>query len=331
MEENMEIRYLAAIIDGDGDIGINKSNERRYRIILEVGNTSELLVHYLQKTYGGNAHGPYKSKHKNRKDRFLWKCSTKEAIKIIKQIEPYLIIKQEQATLALEAWEETFKWDYSRRKREIPKYAIDKREYYYRQMRLLNKMDEKVNNEEDDYDEFKNDSEDVNNEASLYYLAGIIDSKGTIKITRQGRYHQMGLIVSNTSEKLINYLQDNYEGRISGPHKNKIEGNKDIFVWQCNGKDAIKLIKKIKSYLIIKQKQAEVAIEAHKNAFKHSYRGDGANNKVPKSIIDKREHYYQQMKKLNQVGKPDDEEEIEITLKINKNTLKQWLKESDQL
>ena len=182
----------------------------------------------------------------------------------------------------------------------------------------------------------KADSIVINNIESLYYLAGIIDTEGTIKITRQGHYHQIGLVVDNTSEELINYLQYNYGGMTSGPHISKIEGNKDIFVWQCNGKGAIKIIKKIEPYLIIKQKQAELVIEAYKDAFEHSYRGGGPNNRVPVRIINKREEYYQQMKKLNQVGKVKDEEQdkdkdkdIEVTLKINKNTLKQWLEESE--
>lgn len=331
MKESIEILYLAAIIDGDGYIGINKSDERRYKIILEVGNTSKLLVYYLHENYGGNVHGPYKSK-KNRKDRFLWKCSTKEAIKLIKQIQPHLVIKQQQANLALEAWEDTFKWDYSRRGREIPKYAIDKRENYYQKMVFLNKIKKKVDNENCNYDECKNNDENISNEAPLYYLAGIIDSEGTIKITKQGRYHQMGLIVSNTSEELIDYLRENYGGRTSGPYKSKIEGNRDIFIWQCNGKDAIKLIKKIEPYLIVKQKQAELAIGAYKNAFKHSYRGGNTSNTVPKRIIDKREHYYQEMKKLNMRGKQPEEnnnEQVEITLKINKNTLRKWLEDDE--
>ena len=87
MKEDNEILYLAAVIDGDGTIEINKSDDRRYRIRLEVNITSRHLIHYLQENYGGNVHGPYISKQKTHKDHFLWECSTKEAIKIIKQIQ----------------------------------------------------------------------------------------------------------------------------------------------------------------------------------------------------------------------------------------------------
>lgn len=332
MKEDTEKQYLAAIVDGDGHIEINKSGKWKYRIRLGVTNTSEALMDYLQATYGGNVHGPHKSKHKNHKDRFIWLCSTKEAIKLIKQIEPYLVIKYEQADLAIEAWGDTFKWDYSRRKRKIPKFALDKREDYYQQMKKLNIVDKQVDNGDDDGDEYKDDNDNIGNEASLYYLAGIIDSEGTIRISKQERYHQIRLFVSNTSEELIDYLQDNYGCRKSGPYKSEIERNRNIFLWQCNGKYAIKLITDMKPYLIIKQKQAELAIVAYENAFKHSYRGGSADNRVPEYTINKREKYYHEMRKLNLVGKQEDEnEEVEITLKINKNTLKKWLMESEQL
>lgn len=130
--------WLAAMIDGEGTIGIYKYSKHSYLVRLQVSNTSEELIDYLKEKYNRNKHGPYKQKEERRKDVFEWKCHSKEAIRLIKQIKPYLVIKREQAQLAIRAWEDTFRINY--RNREIPRYALDKREEYYQQMKKLNQI-----------------------------------------------------------------------------------------------------------------------------------------------------------------------------------------------
>lgn len=142
ISDESKLVWLAAIIDGEGTIGITKQKERHYYIRLNVNNTSEALIDYLQENYGGNKGGPYKEKVINHKDRFVWTCENREAIELIEKIELYLIIKQEQAELAIKAYKDTFKNRYNGRK--TPKYACDKREQYYQQMKKLNQRGKEV-------------------------------------------------------------------------------------------------------------------------------------------------------------------------------------------
>ena len=355
-EEDTEMLYLAGIIDGEGTIGISKLSKRLYQIRLSVGNTSEGLIDYLQDNYGGNKFGPYKQKGEKRKDKFQWDCNGNKAIELIKQIEPYLIIKQPQAELVLKSWEDTFKWDYTGR--ETPRYALDKRKNLYQQMKKLNKKGKQEEDsgeilvvkskyviilEEDEVerepiieivDTIKEEDRynTKSNKSNLPYLAAIIDGEGSIGIYQHfQRWFEIRLYVENTSEELIDYLQDIYGGNKRGPRKHKKENHKDSFLWECSNREAIKLIKQIKQYLVIKQERAEVAIQAWKDTFRIDY----SNISYPKYAIDKRERYYQLMRKLNMKGKQqegdveDNEEEIDITLKINKNTLRKWLEESE--
>lgn len=355
MMKNADILYLAGIIDGEGTIEISKQ-ERKYKICIRVGNTSEILIDYLKEKYLGNKYGPYKKKSDFHRDAFEWKCTAKEAIKLIKQIEPYLIVKQEQALLAIRAWEDTFKNNYHDGSNRIPKYAFDKRESYYQQMKHLNfrgKLEEIIGelkilkskyvitfdnyervseiiikNEEVSKKEEKHST--IDKKSKLLYLAAMVDGEGTIGVYKHGeKTYRLNIRIPNTSEKLIDYLKRNYKGNKGGPIKGKQENWKDIFVWTCHSEYAFKIIKQIQPYLIIKQEQANLAIEAWNNVFKIDYTG----RDIPQYVIDKREEYYQQTKQLNNADKQEEdeqnEEEIEITLKINKNTLKKWLEESE--
>lgn len=350
-EKDVKLSYLAGIVDGEGTIAVTKQSERWYQIRLHVKNTSEPLMDYLKANYAGKKIGPYNHKQENGKDVFRWQCDGQEAIKLIEQIEQYLIVKQPQAELALDAWSDTFKINYHNR--GMPNFAIEKREYYYHEMKKLNMRGKQENEEEEPmvhksryvitFDKYEVERETVvenedtireennynskNNESELSYFAAIVDGEGTIRIKRNKRKYNIVLSVKNTSKELIDYLKKNFKGNNGGPYEDKRGNRKDYFVWECMHKEAIKLIRKIETYLVIKQQQAKLALKAWEDTFKDDYRG----REMPKYIIDTREQYYQQMKKLNQRGKQEDEqeenenEEIEITLKINKNALRKWL------
>ncbi len=95
-----ELAYLAGIVDGEGSIGITHHKVRKsYSLRLQVANTSNNLMHFLSR-FGGHIyeHKMHSSYHKQRYD---WMVIGKKAQEIIRQIAPYIIIKIEQAKIAL--------------------------------------------------------------------------------------------------------------------------------------------------------------------------------------------------------------------------------------
>ena len=96
--------YMAGIVDGEGSISIRRENPKGnyvyYRVTLRVTNTNKELIDWLQKTFNGTVH-----KRKNWKSCwkpcFEWKVYDSIAITIIKRILPYLIVKLQQASLAI--------------------------------------------------------------------------------------------------------------------------------------------------------------------------------------------------------------------------------------
>lgn len=99
------IAYLAGIIDGEGCISIRKWQQRNkywiYSLTLDVGNTNRILTDWLSDNFGGTVI-LFHSKNPRHNDRYCWRLSQGKAGIIIKKVLPYLLIKKEQAVLALE-------------------------------------------------------------------------------------------------------------------------------------------------------------------------------------------------------------------------------------
>ena len=106
MPTETEISYLAGIIDGEGYIGIDSSYKRKnkphnYQVRIGIANTNIKLLNWVKSIFGGWVGKKGKPKKSNHKQSYEWRLQAKKAEEIIKMIYPYLIIKKEQATIAL--------------------------------------------------------------------------------------------------------------------------------------------------------------------------------------------------------------------------------------
>lgn len=167
----------------------------------------------------------------------------------------------------------------------------------------------------------------------LSMLAAFVDGEGRIGISRSTRpsgnhnYAQQ-LQVINTDIRLIQWLVENFGG--SFPKAIKQEGNrKDVFHWTLSGSNSYKMIKKIRPYLLLKQEQADCAIELYERVSRWDYK---RYNPIPTYKIKLAEELWQKSMKLNKRGKDDNSEEeiaIPATLRIRKDYLDAWLKQEE--
>lgn len=98
--------YLAGIIDGEGSImlprtGQNKLNDLyvSFSVKVAISNTDLNLLLRLQNDFGGIIER-VRTGAKNCKDGYRLRWFSKDAVKIIGIVRPYLIVKAEQADLA---------------------------------------------------------------------------------------------------------------------------------------------------------------------------------------------------------------------------------------
>jgi len=103
----------------------------------------------------------------------------------------------------------------------------------------------------------------------LAYLAGLIDGEGTI--TLLPTYPDRGiyatyLIVSNSEERLMNWLIKNFGGVVKEvrSRNSSLRSTKKCFNWILRTKKAAEIIEKCLPYLIVKRPQAEVILEYRK-------------------------------------------------------------------
>jgi len=140
--EKDNLIYLAGILDGEGWIGIVKTEIRRneksarYYLIIAISNTSKELMDWLCSKVGGT-YCLAKENRKEWKDHYKWDLTGESAYKILQKVYPYLVVKREQAKMAMEF---QLKRSITKQRRNgIPEEELLLREYYYQLLKGLNK------------------------------------------------------------------------------------------------------------------------------------------------------------------------------------------------
>lgn len=114
----------------------------------------------------------------------------------------------------------------------------------------------------------------IPNEAFLWYAAGIIDGEGNIGLkidTRGGSFAgRIVVVVSNTKLQLLEKFKEEFNvGYIYQKPGSPEDNRQPCFSWRVNSNAAYKLLKLLIDKLMLKKKQAELAIRAYEiNALK---------------------------------------------------------------
>jgi hypothetical protein len=119
--------YLAGLFDGEGCIIIYarktyaslKGKTTPHHLLITLTNTHEGLMKWLHQTYGGYVWA-YKRPNPatpNRSRSWKWSAMSNQAAFLLKAMLPYLIIKHEQALVALEF--QTSLFEYKRQIRGV--------------------------------------------------------------------------------------------------------------------------------------------------------------------------------------------------------------------
>lgn len=97
---DVEKSYIAGIIDGEGYIGIYRSKDRYLRPVVNVANTSEVLIDQLRRMTGIGA--KYKKTH-HMKSCWSWSVRKFSEIRgLLEAVLPFLVVKRKKAELLLE-------------------------------------------------------------------------------------------------------------------------------------------------------------------------------------------------------------------------------------
>ena len=136
---DVELAYLAGFFDGEGSIMILAQTGAcrgpgRYRLVLAVSNTVDHSVVRYVLAFGGTVI-PVKAKNVRSKSSFRWMITSVGAEKALTGMLPFLRVKKEQATVALE-----FRKLFRRRVRgaKLNSSEVEQRNKFVHRIKLLN-------------------------------------------------------------------------------------------------------------------------------------------------------------------------------------------------
>ena len=138
---NVKLAYLAGIVDGEGTISLRcRKRHGSLDLRLQVAGTDNSLMEWLTENFGGSVHISRRISRFNplHKPCSLWHVNGGQAYEVITQLKPLLIIKREQATLALEAWDKREPTPRENRRQPVSERIKAIRMKYVDQMHLLN-------------------------------------------------------------------------------------------------------------------------------------------------------------------------------------------------
>jgi hypothetical protein len=96
-----EAAYIAGFFDGEGTVSIYKRGSS-YATKIAITNTHLPVIQYIATVVGGGSYKLKKARSSRHKQGYTWIVNADFARTLLEQLLPYLIVKQEQAKLAIE-------------------------------------------------------------------------------------------------------------------------------------------------------------------------------------------------------------------------------------
>lgn len=148
-------------------------------------------------------------------------------------------------------------------------------------------------------------------EADKAYAAGVIDSDGCIRVVKDNRRdirnqnasYYPAVLVSQADGEAIQFLQKKWGGCI---HKSAQARGRELFIfrWAVSWKKAEDFLVDIQPYLLIKKRQADLALEIRPSVVRtgdlriQARRADGTTMPLPQEEIKRREEIFVQIKEM---------------------------------
>jgi len=243
MRTKSKLAYFAGLIDGDGTICISVAYEGTKQQVtkpyMSIGCTTPEICKWAAKHFGGSQF-QYERPDPKHKDVYHWKIASNEALtEIVSQIRPYLLIKRPQADILLEH------------------LALGRKACPEERLRLA-KAIQHANQNHNDYPPFKRN---LSRQEANAYIAGLIDSEGSLKINPSTRSLQPKIEIPNTNANLIAWLHTHTQGR---QYLKEYENpnHSDLHTWVLYDKKEIeKFLLSILPYIVLKREHALLVLQ----------------------------------------------------------------------
>jgi hypothetical protein len=237
-----DLQYAAGFFDGDGCIQLEeKSNQKNTFVVnVRITNTNREVLDWFKARFNGHIGiQPPNRNVKTNKKCWYWKCESRIANTFLKTVIPFLVLKREQAQIAIDFQ--------SRVKRGANRLT-------HEEIEIRRGMSTKIC-------ELKDTQHLIpyTEKLDLRYLAGFIDGEGNVCIYDvPGPHYELSMRVTNSNESVVRLLKNSFGGSVC-----KKEDGRDgpCFDWQIQGDSAAILLEDVLQCLICKRPHAVLAIE----------------------------------------------------------------------
>ena len=124
-----DVVYTAGLLDGEGCVGLHKTDTSRrrfrYHLVVTITNTNEDICEWLKLKFGGAVRFYEESKKRNsrHKDRYTWIKIRGQAAEFLKLVQPFCKLKSLQIENAL-----LFQSSFRKSPKGQPKYLTEEEE-----------------------------------------------------------------------------------------------------------------------------------------------------------------------------------------------------------
>ena len=304
------VEYLAGFVDGEGYLGLARIRRRQrspeYCIRLSIYNTNRMILEEIQRTTGGTM-SVVGQRRADWKASYALIWTNAAAAKVIRKINPFLVVKAEQSE-ALLAFDQRIRAgrrlrDEAGRLLPLPRREVRSRQAFYNRVKRMNRK-----GPEGQRNFQTNAVSRGQPRVSAKYVAGFIDAEGSLMITRTRvsdcrtlQYHPR-VAVTNTQREVLSAIQHRFGGIIANqPARNAAWKRGYQLVWTDGMIES--LLRRVEPHLRVKARQARILKDfiRHRQRTKQGRHGRGFAT-LPLKVVTVRERLRKQIRALNRRG-----------------------------
>lgn len=269
--------YVGGYVDGDGTItvvSVDNGISESLRCVVEIACKHESPLRYFQGLLGGGEVRP--NGDGTLKLTFMYA----EAAKVAERIGDYLYLKRRQAKLLVRL-NELIRNRGFRRSDGMPKEMRSQRSSVRDEISNLN-------NHPNPFPEYAPRGK----RRSFAYLAGILDSEGSLMIQKKGNEYSPRVSVRMKDGFVCRWLVKVFGGTFQNPTPSN-----DVYTWEVERRVAVSCLAKALPYIRTKHEQAEILIRLQRH--KDLWRSRCSGRLLPESVLRKRAAWKDRIHILN--------------------------------
>ena len=301
--------YLAGYTDGDGCFYVRTYIQKPKNILvfdysLQICSVDKEVIEFFSQEFGGVFNLRAEKRH-DRRETYLWTLKTKMSLEICKEIQEFLITKNEICSLFI-CLGSSIK---PNKGIKVSEKILERRKF------LVNLIKEEIHmNDLIDEEKFKclrtlNKSIEPTME-DFAYLAGLIDAEGCFRIghwkdKRIGRGKNFVIIfeIGNTKYALFPWLIRRFGGSVVYRKPTKKQFNPFV-IWSLRSKALYPLLEKLYPFLRVKKERCKKLMEFHEIKIPNSVgRKSQEFKELRLKIGSQREQLLEEFHVLNAKGK----------------------------